>query len=85
MAFIFFIEQVNTFQDSGLYLLDGLLVEGAIINGSRCRVIGAVDFDIIVKHVGLVYPSHGENKLSVSIECPPCPLKLLIGCKLVAP
>jgi hypothetical protein len=83
MAFTFLIEQANALSASGLYLLDGQLIDGAITNGSRCRAIGAVDCEIVVKYVGLVSPSQGADRRSLSIERPPCPLESLVGCKLI--
>jgi hypothetical protein len=83
MVFTFLVEQANALPASGLYLLDGQLIDGAIANGSRSGAIGGVDCEIVVKHVGLVSPSQGAERRSLSIERPPCSLESLVGCKLV--
>jgi hypothetical protein len=84
MHFTFLVEQASAIPSSGLYLLDGLLLDGVVTNGSKCRAVGAIDCEIVVKHVGLISPPQAAERRSLSIEPPPCPIESLVGCKLTA-
>lgn len=83
MRLSFNIEQANFIRSSGLYLLDGILTEGAIENGARGYIAENPGLVIVVKNVGLVNPPREQNHLTISIEEPSCPIESLRGMVLI--